>query len=119
MSARAASQKRTWKRNITVTVDVENTGDVAGKTVVQLYSSPEYFEGEIEKAAVNLVGYTKTDIIEPGATETVTVTINAKILRPSTTTMPTATITPVTRSMRATSCSRSWTTRTTCSSKAR
>lgn len=68
------------EEDITVTVDVENTGDVAGKTVVQLYSSPEYFEGEIEKASVNLVGYTKTDIIEPGATETVTVTINAKDL---------------------------------------
>ena len=68
------------ENDITVTVDVENTGDVAGKTVVQLYSSPEYFEGEIEKAAVNLVGYTKTPIIEPGDTETVEVVINAKDL---------------------------------------
>ncbi len=68
------------EEDVTVTVDVENTGDVAGKTVVQLYSSPEYTPGEVEKAAVNLVGYTKTPIIEPGDTETVEVTINAKDL---------------------------------------
>lgn len=68
------------EEDVTVTVDVENTGDVAGKTVVQLYSSPEYTPGEVEKAAVNLVGYTKTPIIEPGDTETVEVVINAKDL---------------------------------------
>ena len=66
--------------DITVKVDVTNTGSVAGKTVVQLYSAPQYYEGEIEKAAVNLVGYTKTPLIEAGDTETVEVVINAKDL---------------------------------------
>ena len=54
--------------DITVKVDVTNTGSVAGKTVVQLYSAPQYYEGEIEKAAVNLVGYTKTPLIAAGDT---------------------------------------------------
>ena len=66
--------------DITVKVDVTNTGSVAGKTVVQLYSAPQYYEGEIEKAAVNLVGYTKTPLIAAGDTETVEVVINAKDL---------------------------------------
>lgn len=65
---------------ITVTVDVKNAGTVAGKTVVQLYSSPEYTAGEVEKAAVNLVGYTKTDIIQPNQTVTATIKIDVKDL---------------------------------------
>ena len=66
--------------DITVTVDVKNAGDRAGKTVVQLYSTPDYVAGEVEKAAVNLVGYSKSPVIAAGETKTVTVTINAKDL---------------------------------------
>lgn len=66
--------------DITVKVDVTNKGSVAGKTVVQLYSTPDYIAGEVEKASVNLVGYTKTPIIAAGKTEKVEVKINAKDL---------------------------------------
>ncbi|MRG59766.1 beta-glucosidase [Agromyces sp. CFH 90414] len=59
---------------ITATVEVTNTGDVAGKDVVQLYYSAPYTPGGIEKSAVALGGYAKTDVIEPGASDTVTVT---------------------------------------------
>lgn len=50
---------------ITLKVKVTNTGDVAGKDVVQLYSSPEYFDGGIEKASVNLVDFAKTPMLYP------------------------------------------------------
>ena len=61
----------------TVTFDVEvtNTGDVAGKDVVEVYSTPPYNNGGIEKASVNLVQFEKTPVIEPGATETVSFSI--------------------------------------------
>ena len=54
----------------TVKVNVTNTGSKAGKQVVQLYASAPYETGEIEKSAKVLVGYAKTDILEPGATTT-------------------------------------------------
>lgn len=63
---------------ITVSVKVTNTGSVAGKDVVQLYSTPEYVDGEIDKAAVNLVGFGKTEVIQPGADVTVPVKIDVK-----------------------------------------
>ncbi len=63
----------------TVSVDVTNTGDVAGKKTVQIYAQKPYtdydIQNEIEKAAVELVGYDKTEILEPGATERVTVEV--------------------------------------------
>ena len=49
-----------------VTVTVTNTGDVAGKEVVEVYMTAPYTAGEIEKAHVVLVGFAKTDLIEPG-----------------------------------------------------
>ena len=60
----------------TVTVNVTNTGDVAGKEVVEVYMTAPYIEGEIEKAHVSLVGFAKTDLIEPGDSDEVTVTFN-------------------------------------------
>ena len=57
---------------ITVDVTVTNTGSVAGKDVVQLYAGAPYTEGGIEKAHKVLVGYAKTSLLEPGASETVT-----------------------------------------------
>ena len=59
---------------ISVDVDVTNNGDVAGKDVVELYFSAPYTAGGIEKSSVVLGDFAKTGIIEPGATETVTVT---------------------------------------------
>lgn len=60
---------------ISVTVDVSNTGAVAGRDVVQLYYSAPYTAGGIEKSAVVLGGFAKTVMIEPGATESVTIEI--------------------------------------------
>ena len=57
---------------VTVSVEVENTGDVAGKEVVELYYTPPYDNGGIEKSAVNLIDFAKTAVLEPGAAETVT-----------------------------------------------
>lgn len=62
-----------------VTVTVTNTGDAAGKEVVQIYFQSPYTdydkENEIEKAAVELCGFDKTEILEPGASETVTINV--------------------------------------------
>ena len=58
---------------ITVPVTVKNTGSVAGKEVVQVYANPPYTKGGIEKASANLVGFAKTDLLQPGQSQTVTV----------------------------------------------
>lgn len=58
---------------ITVPVTVKNTGSVAGKEVVQLYGSAPYTLGGIEKAHKVLVGFAKTKLLQPGESETVTV----------------------------------------------
>ncbi|MGN0299130.1 MAG: glycoside hydrolase family 3 C-terminal domain-containing protein [Lachnospiraceae bacterium] len=63
---------------ISVNVTVTNTGDVAGKDVVEIYYNPPYTNGGIEKSSVNLIGFAKTSILEPGASETVTVTFKAE-----------------------------------------
>ena len=54
-------------------VDVKNTGDVAGKSVVQLYVQSPYKEGGLEKSAIQLVAFGKTGVLEPGASEKVTI----------------------------------------------
>ncbi len=61
---------------ITFDVTVTNTGSVAGKDVVEVYYNPPYTNGGIEKAAANLVAFDKTDLLEPGASQTVTISIN-------------------------------------------
>jgi beta-glucosidase len=61
-------------KNITMEVQVKNVGSVAGKDVVEVYFTPPYTNGGIEKAEVNLIQYEKTGMIEPGASETVTLT---------------------------------------------
>ena len=64
----------------TMKVTVKNTGDVAGKETVQVYVNSPYtqydIENGVEKASVNLVGFEKTDILAPGASETLTITID-------------------------------------------
>lgn len=59
---------------ISVDVTVRNTGDVAGKDVVQTYFSAPYTPGGIEKSSIELAGYAKTSLLEPGQEETVSVT---------------------------------------------
>ena len=58
---------------VSVTIKVTNTGDVAGKDVVELYYTAPYTAGGIEKPEVVLGGFDKTGLLEPGASETVTI----------------------------------------------
>ena len=60
-------------KTVSFDVTVTNTGDVAGKDVVQVYFNPPYTNGGIEKSAANLVTFEKTGVIEPGKSETVNV----------------------------------------------
>lgn len=60
--------------NISVSVKVTNTGDMAGKDVVQVYFSAPFYKNGIEKSAIELAGYQKTKLIDPGKSDTVTVT---------------------------------------------
>lgn len=62
--------------SISVDVTVTNTGDTAGKDVVELYYMPPYTNGGIEKASVNLAAFDKTDLLEPGDSQTLTLTFN-------------------------------------------
>lgn len=64
-------------KNITVKATVKNTGDVAGKEVVQVYfSAPQKGEGAavLSKAAIELAGFAKTKLLAPGESEQVTIT---------------------------------------------
>ena len=60
------------EEEVTVEVKVTNSGSAAGKDVVELYCTPPYTNGGIEKASVNLVDFEKTSLLEPGESETVT-----------------------------------------------
>lgn len=64
----------------TFEVTVTNTGDVPGKEVVQIYVSSPYtqydIDNKVEKAAVSLVGFEKTDILVPGAAVNMTITVD-------------------------------------------
>ncbi len=60
-------------KTVSFDVTVTNTGDVAGKDVVEVYFNPPYTNGGIEKSAANLIEFAKTGIIEPGASETVSI----------------------------------------------
>lgn len=63
---------------ISFDVTVTNTGDAAGKDVVEVYYNPPYVNGGIEKSSVNLIAFEKTDVLEPGASETITISFNAE-----------------------------------------
>ena len=61
---------------ISVDVEVTNTGDVAGKDVVEVYYKPPYTNGGIEKSSANLIEFAKTNLLQPGESQTVTVTFS-------------------------------------------
>ncbi len=65
-----------------VSVTVHNDGAAAGKEVVQIYLSSPYTEydkeNEIEKAAVQLIGFGKTDVIKAGESETITIQVDER-----------------------------------------
>jgi beta-glucosidase len=58
---------------ISFDVTVTNTGDVAGKDVVEVYYNPPYTNGGIEKASANLIAFEKTETLEPGESTTVSI----------------------------------------------
>ena len=64
----------------TFKVKVTNTGDVAGKTPVQIYGQAPYTEGGLEKSAVQLLNYDKTQVIQPGESEVVTVVVDLQYI---------------------------------------
>ncbi len=69
-------EKKATRSQITVSVKVTNTGSVSGKDTVQIYYSAPYTKGGIEKSAICLAAFDKTDVIEPGKNEVVTITFD-------------------------------------------
>ena len=61
--------------SLTVEVQVTNNGSVAGKDVVELYFTPPYYNGGIEKSSVNLLDFGKTTLLNPGESDTVSFNI--------------------------------------------
>lgn len=66
------------KTTVSIRVRVTNTGDTAGKDVVEVYFTPPYYAGGIEKSEVNLISYAKTKLLQPGESEILTIEFNAK-----------------------------------------
>ena len=67
-------------KTATATVTVTNNGSVAGKSVVQLYAQLPYEDGDVEKSAIQLIDYEKTDLLASGASETVILNIDVSNL---------------------------------------
>lgn len=64
---------------IKITVRVTNTGDVAGKEVVQAYYTAPYTKGGIEKSSVVLAAFAKTPVdVEPGESQDLTLTFDVR-----------------------------------------
>lgn len=63
---------------ISFDVTVTNTGDKAGKDVVEVYYNPPYTNGGIEKASANLIAFDKTDLLEPGQSQTIAISFQAE-----------------------------------------
>ena len=57
--------------SLNFTVTVTNTGSVAGKDVVEIYSDPPYTNGGIEKSSANLLDFAKTSELAPGESQTI------------------------------------------------
>ncbi|MCA1041823.1 glycoside hydrolase family 3 C-terminal domain-containing protein [Bacillus infantis] len=64
--------------SIEIKVEVKNTGAAAGKDVVQVYYSPPYSPGGIEKSAINLAAFAKTKTLEPGESEVLTINFDTR-----------------------------------------
>ena len=66
------------KGHLSFDVTVTNTGTKAGKDVVETYYNPPYINGGIEKASANLIAFEKTKMLDPGASQTITIKISAE-----------------------------------------
>ncbi len=65
---------------VTFPVTVTNTGDVAGKTPVQVYGQAPYIEGGVEKSAIQLLNFEKSDVIQPGESQVVNVKVDMQYI---------------------------------------
>ncbi len=72
------SNVSTDEDTISFDVTVTNTGSVAGKDVVEVYFNPPYTNGGIEKSTANLIEFAKTETLEPGASQTISISIAAE-----------------------------------------
>lgn len=64
--------------SVNISVKVTNTGEVAGKDVLQLYFTAPYTEGGIEKSHVELGDFAKTDLLAPGESQTMTLSVKVR-----------------------------------------
>ena len=64
----------------TFSVKVTNTGNAAGKTPVQIYGQAPYIEGGVEKSAIQLLNFEKTDVLAPGDSQTVDVKVDLQYI---------------------------------------
>lgn len=78
------SAKYNDDHTITASVKVTNTGDVAGKDVVQFYAQAPYtqydVEHGVEKSAIQLLDFAKTDLLEPGESQTIEIVADEYLL---------------------------------------
>ena len=70
--------KKEFNGKVNVSVDVKNTGDVAGREVVQLYVSKP--DGKLKKPTRELIGFDKTQLLNPGETATISFTVDTRDL---------------------------------------
>lgn len=66
--------------NLTFDVTVTNTGDAAGKDVVQVYANPPYTNGGVEKASANLLTEQKSKLLQPGESQNIPITVRKDAL---------------------------------------
>ena len=77
-SSPAKNANITENEDITLQVKVTNTGTCAGRDVVEVYLTAQYYPGEIEKASVRLVGFQKTNLLVPGDSQILEITVKTR-----------------------------------------
>lgn len=65
---------------VTFNVNVTNTGDTAGKSIVEIWGQAPYTAGGVEKSAIQLLNFEKTDELEPGASQQVSVKVDLQYI---------------------------------------